>query len=247
MNFKEALEAAPRLIGVFSFVVLVLTVVHEWGYFSILGGHFQTISTTFDYFANALIWLPSTVGILTYIQILDQTVERANDGSAKVSKWFYAHFVPGVLLLITGFLFTADPILNIMLVLGYAAFWMLAKIIPLQKVDGRLWLYKTILCTPMVLLLSYGYGASSAYSDLRKTSDVYNLSTKDKPDVKRQLIMLRSFEKGILLHDRLADRLEFVRWDNVASLSKFATSNLGVGYSCTWFGVLCGKTTMLEP
>src|ERR1700686_722350 len=71
---KEFFDAAPKVIGVTSVAVLVMTVVHEWGYFYVLDWHLQTLATTYDYLTNALVWLPSIAGFLTGAQFLEASM-----------------------------------------------------------------------------------------------------------------------------------------------------------------------------
>lgn len=57
-------ENFPRWLAVISVGALGVAVAHEYGYFWVLGPHFQTIATTYDYLVNALLWLPSTIFIV---------------------------------------------------------------------------------------------------------------------------------------------------------------------------------------
>jgi len=86
--------------------------------------------------------------------------------------------------------------------------------------------------------LMLGYGISSGYSDLRKTTDVYAVNQKEQQGT-RQLVLLRSFEKGILVRDVSARRLEFIRWESINSISRLLSVEKSVGYLCLWFGISC--------
>jgi hypothetical protein len=46
---KGLLERFPTVAAVLSFSVLILTVVHECGYFFVVGAHFQTLVSATDY------------------------------------------------------------------------------------------------------------------------------------------------------------------------------------------------------
>jgi hypothetical protein len=41
-----------------------MSVTHEYGYFTVVGRHFQTLLTTTDYFANSILWLPYVVWMI---------------------------------------------------------------------------------------------------------------------------------------------------------------------------------------
>jgi hypothetical protein len=61
---KEILDLVPKAIALLSFAVLALTVVHEWGYFWVLGSHFQAVASAYDYFSNSILWLPQNLLLL---------------------------------------------------------------------------------------------------------------------------------------------------------------------------------------
>lgn len=69
----------------------------------------------------------------------------------------------------------------------------------------------------------------------------------DNPETKRQLVMLRSFEKGVLMRDVSAERVEFLRWESIGSLSRFAPPPIEPGFGCKWFGMLCGRWSTSVP
>jgi hypothetical protein len=76
-----------------------------------------------------------------------------------------------------------------------------------------------------------GYGISEGYSDLRKTTNVYAIDQKGQQGT-RQLVLLRNFEKGILVRDVPARRIEFIRWENISAISRLLASDNAVGYLC---------------
>lgn len=61
---KAFLEHFAAIIGGATIALLVVSVSHEYGYFWIVGRHFQTFLTTSDYFSNAVLWLPIMVFVL---------------------------------------------------------------------------------------------------------------------------------------------------------------------------------------
>jgi hypothetical protein len=55
---KPVLDKFPTIITASTFFVLVLAVTHEWGYFWVIGTHFQTLMSPSDYLSSGLLWLP---------------------------------------------------------------------------------------------------------------------------------------------------------------------------------------------
>ena len=236
---KEFFDAAPKIIGVTSFVVLFMTVVHEWGYFYVLGWHLQTLATTYDYLTNAVVWLPTTAGILTGAQFLEATMVVEGDKvrlNRVVLIMVSALPIIGILLylLVGG---EGTPALWVTSLAGIIAVFYLLKIIP-GKWITKDWRHRFVVVAPLVPLMMLGYGISEGYSDLRKTTDVYAINQKEQQGT-RQLVLLRNFEKGILVRDVPARRIEFIRWENITTISRLLASEKTVGYLCLWFGFVC--------
>ena len=58
LRAKDALDNAPKAIAILSFAVLIVTVLHDWGYFWVVGLRFQSVQTAYDHLANSIEWLP---------------------------------------------------------------------------------------------------------------------------------------------------------------------------------------------
>jgi hypothetical protein len=48
----------PAVIGAGSALLLLMTIIYEWGYFGVLGAPFQSLMTATDYLTNAIYWIP---------------------------------------------------------------------------------------------------------------------------------------------------------------------------------------------
>jgi len=237
---KEFFDAAPKIIGVSSFIVLLLSVVHEWGYFYVLGWHLQTIATTYDYLTNAFLWLPASSGILVTAQALEATMTiKENRVTLNRVVLYAAAAIPilGILLYLLIGGEGISPALSVTSLIGIGAVYLLTKIIPGE------WLaenskYRFVMMLPLIVLLMLGYGITNGYSDLRKVTDIYTVDQKEKQSA-RQLVLLRSFEKGLLVRDAPAQRIEFIRWESINSISRVLAAEQSIGYLCLWVGVIC--------
>src|SRR5258708_24467322 len=58
---KWILENATKVIGLLIFALVVFSTVHDWGYFSVIGPHFRTLLSAYDYITNAIEWMPAFV------------------------------------------------------------------------------------------------------------------------------------------------------------------------------------------
>jgi hypothetical protein len=92
---------------------------------------------------------------------------------------------------------------------------------------------------PVLLVLTYGYGVVLATNDLRKTGDVYLVVQKGSNAAPRSRVMLRGFDKGILVRDYMDERIEFVRWEEITLISTFAKRESEPSLSCKWFAIAC--------
>jgi hypothetical protein len=55
---KCTFDNSTKLVAVLPFLLLVVSTVHDWGYFLVIGPKLRSIQTTYDYVTNALDWLP---------------------------------------------------------------------------------------------------------------------------------------------------------------------------------------------
>lgn len=55
---RVLLTSATGIVALLTVSLLALSVSHEWGYFWVVGSHFQTFVSTIDYLSNGVLWLP---------------------------------------------------------------------------------------------------------------------------------------------------------------------------------------------
>ena len=237
---KELLDAAPKAIAVASFVVLLITVVHEYGYFFVVGSHLQAIATTYDYLANALVWLPAAMGAIISLQGIEYAIS-IKDGAIKLRSPFYFGWAAAALgLLLYLLLGGVTAALAVTLFGGFTTIYFLTR--DFKATPERLSNYRLTLLGIYLVPLAFGYGVTTAYSDLAKSNDVYAVDQKDGQGRPRQLVLLRIFEKGVLVRDLPAERVEFLRWDSINSMSRLLrTPRPTTGYLCSWLNVACGR------
>ena len=53
---KAFLEHFAAILGALTIALLMMSITHEYGYFTLVGRHFQTLLTTTDYLANGVLW-----------------------------------------------------------------------------------------------------------------------------------------------------------------------------------------------
>jgi hypothetical protein len=242
----SVLENLTKWGAVATICALGVAISHEYGYFSVVGTHFQTVATTFDYLVNALLWLPSTT-IMAFV------VYGFKDWMTQPAPYEWPRFplilvgIISVPLVVTGtltffyggnFAYELAYIMSIGTV--YAGLWAYAfhySHVPWEN-------YRSFLFIPIVFIFSFAYGTILGNLDIQKTRDVYFLKYKTDSVVK-PVVMLRGFERGLLVRDHVNDRVELVRWDELVSFSRFATSKKEPTLACKLLKIGCDK--MLVP
>jgi hypothetical protein len=193
--------------------------------------------------------LPTAMGAIISLQGMEYAMP-IKDGKIKLGGVFYFGWIAAALGIVLYLLLggvTAS--FAVILFFGFCLIYMLTRRV--ETNPEKLGNYRLILIGIYLALLAYGYGVRTAYSDLAKSDDVYAIEQKDGQARVRQLVLLRIFDKGVLVRDLPAQRIEFLKWDSINSMSRLLpTPNPTEGYLCTWFDVACGRRgpkTGIEP
>lgn len=238
---KPLLEHFAAIIGAITIALLLLSVSHEYGYFWIVGSRFQTFMTTTDYFSNAILWLP-WLAIISYVY-LDWDVLLGKRIYVFTRDW------KNVLMAILFFgspvvvFFSADEVWSFGFILPAIFLWLFFKQkLPYANVQSD-WLqfaHKAIVISPVILAVSFGWGLSQGQSALKSFDEPYTITLKQGEKVNR--VMLRTFDKGLLVRDPSDNRIEFIKWNEVVSLYRFAPPERKMPLSCTMFGWNCQES-----
>lgn len=243
---KSFLDNVAAIIGAATVALLVISVTHEYGYFWVVGSRLQTFVTASDYFSNAIVWLPWLVFILYFYVDWDVLMGRRKYGFG----WNWATY------LWFAFIFGL-PILGLLLL---DEIWIFGIIIPailawLAFFVGRLpyantesetlkLTHRAMVITPIVIVLSFGWGITQGQSALKSFDEPYTIDMKSGEKIQR--IMLRTFDKGLLVRDMTENRIEFIKWDDFTKLYRYAPPERKMPMVCIWFGVRC-PTLVVAP
>src|SRR5947209_5946132 len=85
MKVSDLLDNVPKAIALLSATALLLTIVHDWGYFWIVGNRYLSIQTPYDHLTNSIEWLPQALlslclGFVISIG-LEQIASRTAEGN----------------------------------------------------------------------------------------------------------------------------------------------------------------------
>jgi hypothetical protein len=236
---KSFLDNFAAILGTATIALLLVSVCHEYGYFWIVGSRLQTFVSTTDYFSNSILWLPWIAFALYAYLDWDVLMGRRRYGFGwnwKTATWFAFIFgspIAGLFLLDEFWIFS-------LIIPGILAWVLVASNrLPFSNSDSELerMAYRAMLIAPIVAAISFGYGVTQGQSALKTFDEPYKLELKDLGTINR--VLLRTFEKGILVRDTIDDRIEFINFEQVRRLSRFAPPERKVPVSCSWLRVNC--------
>jgi hypothetical protein len=93
---------------------------------------------------------------------------------------------------------------------------------------------------PGAMILGYGMGRDSAYSDLKDTKSLYVLKLKDQSD-SHNVKVLRLIDKGAILFDPTTKAVQFYQNESIYLLSKQAPEWENISFACRHFGWPCAS------
>ncbi|MBS0245841.1 MAG: hypothetical protein JSR61_04410 [Proteobacteria bacterium] len=260
-----AFDIAAKLVALISFGGLMLSVIYEWAYFSIIGREYQRLAVAGDYLANAVEWLPAVLGGYFIMWIVHLVLRRTEhwlseeeivqstsspEGTRKLRRR------PFVLM---AYLFPATAIFSVMFFppmvwpyffsIGLSALWPFLVIYIFNHENARAWgtqLRPLIVIVPLVIFAVYFSGRARAYADLVSKEQGHSLlrsSGQQEP-----VLLLRSFSKGLLVKNAQSGQLEFVKWEDVRVLASDYFAGIGESLFCKWSGILCAASKSgVEP
>jgi hypothetical protein len=252
LTMKWTIENGAKIFGLFSFCLLAMAAAHDWAFFAAFGAQFQSIQTTYDYISGAIEWLPALlffIAVINASQMFMMAVSRGEendpgfmDQRQKKNSRVYRRFA-----IIFGFMTVVLGLGGFLLFTSWerrmfagGSFVMLAATVLMwfrSSRDTTKWepIVISIYGALLVLAMAYIFGAYQGELAKEGQSRVYTLKTKEGPA--RDLILIRSIEKGILTWDAETNTAEFIRWDGVATLSRVSEPQRSV--VCSWLNKLC--------
>jgi len=251
---NEWLESSPKAIAVFSAAIFAMAASHEWGYFFVVGPQFQTLISAYDYVANGIVYLPVytlTFACVIFIGFL--TRRQVNVPATKFAGFYwwpwYEYWAPAAMTgfcVLTYFIYEPD-LFYLFGVLTLAAWIVFLPSATLMKMmaEERL-TYSTKAAAgliPVAIVAMFGVGLLEARYDLRDPGSLHTVVFKETSGVPRkddlQATFLRSFDKGILIHDSTKKRVEYIRWDDIVVIRRAAPAQNSASFGCNRFGWRC--------
>lgn len=257
-SLATLLEMIPGVAAATSFLVLVLAFVHEWAFYYVVGGQYQSLVSITDYFNSAIGWLPwAGIGLVsallwTLADPTRQVPSAIKDQYYKEHRvrWFFEQMpvrfmlwsltIAGAYQLLLGDWYTRGAIEFFFMFL-----WLkIITAIMRQKANADVLTKDAaylISFAPIFLLSAFAGGWAEGASALSPKVEANTIGRLKKEYREREWFVMRSLSNGLLIRDLTEDRqkLQFVRWDDIASVStKIALPNRN-GLVCRLTGKLC--------
>jgi hypothetical protein len=260
--FREWLDYAPKAVAAFSFALLTLTIVHEWGFFWVIGPYFQSLVSAYDYLSSAVLWLPQNLLIILAIVIIRALAIKLTQGrlgfwpredgpraagltkedQRKFQRVALSTIILGAAVAILTFFFLTE---YVTLFYAFAFFNLWFGVFALfhneQYSLGRT-KASLILILPVALVFVFAEGAADAEWAMTSFENrAYKITYKEPANESLFAYVIRTLDKGIIIRDPINNRTEFIRWETIRSVGTFhnVQPNNGISGSCLEFHILC--------
>ena len=228
-----------------TFFLLLLTVAHDWGYFSVLAPALQSLQTPYDYLANSISWLPISIGALSVLVLFSTAVALAFRASSSLK---YAEELPsgykerayaklaryGSLALFVAGGFEISALIfavsngaghdwQVGCAVGLLCLYMSITLPFTYNRTTRTLSKMNVFCiwlVPILIDVSFGTGTIDAIFSMKSSSNIYRVETKDPLKPAFDAHLLRSIEKGLLLSVENSNQVILLRWDDVKKIER---------------------------
>lgn len=263
---RDVFGGLTNAMSVATAAAFVVSVIYESAYFWVVGSNFLSVASLADYLANVLDWLPGAItvvlsywlGFMLLAMASGLALERNEPAPKKADKpsvWDKIPF-PVIAILMIIFFCLADAYVYFhddpatigwlfgTLVMSFVAWSSLLSLAISRAgflgdmIDDKL--RALVLFVPILAFAAFLCGLHSGYRDLRRTGELYHLTLKDsQTQTPLNVIVLRAFERGILVRWPERKVTEFFRWEGVRSISLLRDGQTGKSLSCRQLGWRC--------
>lgn len=229
---SDLLHLTPPLTAAF----FALTIFHEWGFFSAIGGEYQSLVTTSDYVANAILWLPGYLLLMfgaPFAHLLwDELPKRTKPSD------FLAYGAGAALIVLSVvWFFKPSPSYRSALLVPFGFYLIgIYFLFNRNREFSSTFPVRAIAFAIPAICFAYTIGYDEGNSP--KIPDVYQIKLKGDAEL-HPVGLLRSMEKGVLIREPKTEAVLFYRWDSVEFLKRKSGITHFEGYACRWFNYGC--------
>lgn len=246
---KDFLNYFAAILGCFTVALLVMSVSHELGYFYIVGSQFQTFLTTTDYLSNAVVYLPMALvfayGWIDWTKLRETTEPQTPKDWKNWKTWiapclFWFFFVFMITTTTWPPLWSSMYYFVTIFVLVWGRTW--KNVFPFTVAEPTDLIYvlrQLVRLGPPLIVGMFVYGYVEASGDVSTYKNPYIFAFKGNEAEHDPRIFLRNFDRGVLIRNPTDNRVEFVKWDDVISISKLGSGLPARPLYCWLFKNLC--------
>ena len=238
-------------------ITLLLSIIYELGYFSVIDRRLIVLFTLNDYLRNALFWLPLSASIGILFALIQVSFDIPSAGDSRPSQvhfmdksarqrlldpafWVFSlTFLGGVV-----FFFVGSPAEDAIVFVALAAAWVVAKgIFFAEKRVGQLFgAYRTIVRFGVQLagclcIAAFALGYASAQSDLSRSSSSMAIKLAGAGTAERALL-IRATESGYIYKRMGSNEVSYVPASDVEELVFLSHPHLAGSMAC-YIGWTC--------
>ena len=246
---KTFLDHFAAILGAMTIALLLMSVSHEYGYFTFIGRHFQTLLTTTDYLANGVLWLPLALFLFLFMNwgLLEKDLVPKID-RRNWTTWLTP--VASIIFLVSFLAMSPWPPYP-GTIIGCGVFILFAWGLLWRRFHRPIGVFGNELNTiyrqvfkigPPLLTILFIWGSIEGFNDLNETSNPYLVQFKNR-DYPELRIALRSFDRGLLTRNAISNQIEFHKWDSIVSLKKQESDDRTEPLGCYLYSFFfCGST-----
>jgi len=256
-TIEKYISLFSGLIGIIISGSFVISVIYDWGFYSVFGLNFDIIPTSLsDHFRSALIWVPAVItGVLAIIfnEILTRRLEQGlteeeiinsskNPDKTKNNRERPFKIIPyiaivGTLLwVLFGDNFRGT--LGLCLFITWIVFstWCLSHPRIIER--GNKYISLAIMFIPALVIITFISGQDRAIS-IFNTPSKNNSKIYLSDNTSEEGVIVRTLERGIYFSKNQADRLVFIEWRKIKKIEHQLKQSPFEGVLCGWFQVVC--------
>jgi hypothetical protein len=227
------LEKAPQLIAAVTAVILCMSVVHDAGYFLVIGREFQSFMSPTDYIASAITWLPLVLLSVAFVGMVQLALGRRSNFEtrriplkSKRATMTATKAVIAVVLYIAlcGLvcfgenLVTGPDMFLILLFFPWLFFWgWILSHEKLRRYIGMRGVFLTLIGVPFMAEI-FCMGVRDASSAVLSEAREFSLTVST--DAPKIIIVLRNIDRGVIFREPASNTIAFVKWSDIRSLSR---------------------------
>lgn len=256
---KKLIETAPRLTATIIGATILISLVHEIGYFQVIGSEFMQLMSATDYIVSAIRWIPNGLLTLFVVIVWKFFWDRAEDGLSEEeiedaspnplkTYWFrqgpilitmaiFLLFGPLFLLFIPHAPFAAAAC-SFIVIWGAFSLWVVRHPRLEKRFPGVA--RNLFVLGPIVVCSVFALGLDEGEAALNDSQGEFKISIRDGTAIENAQV-LRIFADGVLIRRPDNNKISYITWADVKEIGRTGRVARQYNRACQWFDISCPK------